>query len=149
MEACRRKHELAAAVLDLDSDLEDVQLASGMEELKRRLEMLLGAKPEAPPDMSVRERAEAAVLVQRRERVAEAGGQLLAAAFSFLGEILPASAAPAPDAVAAIKAGLRQCVETGEDGKVHLAVTLPGMEALDGLAAALAQMTAAGARGVA
>jgi superfamily II DNA or RNA helicase len=136
------KHELAAAVLDPDSNLEEVQLASGMEELKRRLELLLGARPEAALDVSVRERAEAAALVQRRERVAEAGGHLLAAAFSFLGEMLPASAspAPAPEAVAAVKAGLRQCVETGDDGKIRFAVTLPGAEALDGMAAALARL---------
>jgi superfamily II DNA/RNA helicase len=137
------KHELAAAVLDPDSDLREVQLVSGIEELKRRLELLLGAKPAAPPDISVREREEAA-LAQRRERVAEAGGQLLAAAFSFLGEMLPGSAAPAPEAVAAIKSGLRECLETGEDGKVRLAVTLPDAQALDGLAAALARLVAAG-----
>jgi hypothetical protein len=97
--------ELAAAVLDPDSDLEQVQLASGIEELKRRLELLLGARPEAPPDVSVRERTEAAALAQRRERVAEAGGQLLAAAFSFLGEILPSlpESTPAPEAVAAVR----------------------------------------------
>jgi hypothetical protein len=85
---------------------------------------------------------EAAALLQRRERVAEAGGQLLAAAFSFLGEILPApgSGAPAPETIAAVKTGLRQCVQSGEDGKIHLAVTLPGAEALDGLAAALARL---------
>jgi hypothetical protein len=136
------KHELAAAVLDPDSDLEEVQLASGMEELKRRLELLLGAQPEAAADISMREQAEAAALVQRRERVAEAGGQLLASAFSFLSEMLPASAsaAPAPEAVAVVKAGLRQCVETGDDGKIRFAVTLPGAEALDGLAAALARL---------
>jgi superfamily II DNA or RNA helicase len=143
------KHELAAAVLDPDSDLREVQLVSGIEELKRRLESLLGARPEAAPDWSARERAEAAAFGQRKERVAEAGGHLLAAAFSFLGEILPASAssAPAPEAVAAVKAGLRQCMESGEDGKIHLAVTLPGVEALDGLAAALARLIAAGEGG--
>ena len=140
------KHELAAAVLDPDSDLEEVQLASGMEELKRRLELLLGARPEAAADLSMREQAEAAALVQRRERVAEAGGHLLASAFSFLSEMLPASAsaAPAPEAVAAVKAGLRQCVETGDDGKIRFAVTLPGPEALDGLASALARLINAG-----
>ncbi len=136
------KHELAAAVLDPDSDLREVQLVSGIEELKRRLELLLGAKPAAPPDVSMRERAEAALL-ERRERVAEAGGQLLAAAFSFLGEMFPAAAAPAPEAVAAVKAGLRECLETGEDGKVRLAVTLPDAQALDGLAAALARLASA------
>jgi superfamily II DNA or RNA helicase len=141
------KHELAAAVLDPDSDLREVQLVSGIEELKRRLELLLGAKPAAPPDVSVRERAEAA-LAQRRERVAEAGGQLLAAAFSFLGEMFPAGAAPAPETIAAVKAGLRQCLETGEDGKVRLAVTLPDAQALDGLAATLARLVSPGQGGL-
>ena len=134
------KHELAAAVLDPDSNLEEVQLASGIEELKRRLELLLGARPEAAPDVSARTRAEADAVSQRQERVAEAGGQLLAAAFSFLSEMLPASGAPAPKAVAAVKAGLRQCVETGDDGKIRFAVTLPGAQALEGLAAALARL---------
>jgi len=141
------KHELAAAVLDPDSDLRDVQLASGMEELKRRLEVLLGAKPEAPMDVSAQQRAEAdaIVLAQRRERVAEAGGHLLTAALSFLGELLPPadSTALAPESLSAIQAGLRQCVETGQDGKLRLAVTLPGTEALDALASALAKLMAA------
>ena len=141
------KHELAAAVLDPDSELREVNLASGIEELKRRLEALLGAKPEGAPDESMRERAEAdaIALAQRKERVSEAGGHLLAAAFSFLGEILPAggSKAPAPQAVAALRAGLAECVETTQDGKLRLAVTLPGMQSLDALAAALAKLMAA------
>lgn len=141
------KHELAAAVLDPDSELREVNLASGIEKLKRRLEALLGAKPEGSPDESMRERAEAdaIALAQRKERVSEARGQLLAAAFSFLGEILPAggSKAPAPQAVAALRAGLVECVETAEDGKLRLAVTLPGMQSLDALAAALAKLMAA------
>ena len=49
------KHELALAALDPDSEVTEVQLASGMEELRRRLEVLLGAKPEAPPDRSQQE----------------------------------------------------------------------------------------------
>ncbi|MGH8695279.1 MAG: DEAD/DEAH box helicase [Burkholderiales bacterium] len=142
------KHELAAAVLDPDSDLREVQLASGVEELKRRLEVLLGAKPAAAPDVSVQQRAEAetASLAARRERVAEAGGALLAAAFSFLGELVPASVDPAelaPQTAAAVRARLLECVETGADGKVRFAVTLPGAESLDALAAAVARLMAA------
>ena len=143
-------------MLDPDSDLREVQLASGVEELKRRLEVLLGAKPDAEADVSAQQRteAEAVALVQRRERLAEAGGHLLTAAFTFLGEFLPppASTELAPETLSAIKAGLRQCVETGGDGKVRLAVTLPGAEALDALASALAKLMAArpgGGRGVA
>ncbi|WP_218280029.1 helicase-related protein [Verrucomicrobium spinosum] len=46
------KHELASAVLDPDSTLQEVALTSGIEELKRRLEVLLGAKVEADLDVS-------------------------------------------------------------------------------------------------
>jgi hypothetical protein len=38
---------LALAALDMESDVREVAVASGMEELKRRLEVLLGAKPHA------------------------------------------------------------------------------------------------------
>jgi SNF2 family DNA or RNA helicase len=43
------KHDLALAVLDMQSDVRQVALASGMEELKQRLEVLLGAKPHGAP----------------------------------------------------------------------------------------------------
>jgi SNF2 family DNA or RNA helicase len=46
------KHELALAAIDPDSRVKTVDLASGMEELKRRLEILLGAKPDAALDES-------------------------------------------------------------------------------------------------
>jgi len=39
------KHDLALAALDMESDVREVALASGMDELKQRLEVLLGAKP--------------------------------------------------------------------------------------------------------
>jgi len=84
------KHELAQAALDPDTDIDKVALASGIEELKRRLEILLGARPEAPLDESERRRREEeAERLRRRSRVAEAGGQLLSAAFAFLGEMIP------------------------------------------------------------
>ena len=51
--------------------------------------------------------------------------------------------APAPQAAAALRAGLAQCIEIAEDGKLRLAVTLPGMHSLDALAAALAKLMAA------
>ncbi len=46
------KRDLALAALDLDSDVTQVDLATGVDELRRRLEVLLGAHPEAPVDMS-------------------------------------------------------------------------------------------------
>src|SRR2546422_9078774 len=59
-------------------------------ELKRRLEVLLGAKPEAPLDESARAGQEKVAREQaQRERIAVAGGQLLSSAFAFLGELTP------------------------------------------------------------
>jgi len=39
------KHDLALAALDAESDVTQVDFKSGVEELRRRLEVLLGAKP--------------------------------------------------------------------------------------------------------
>jgi superfamily II DNA/RNA helicase len=84
------KHELALAALDPDAEATEVDLTSGVEELKRRLEILLGTKPEAPEDQSLKEQVqkETEELVARKERIASAGGQLVGAALSFLGEML-------------------------------------------------------------
>jgi SNF2 family DNA or RNA helicase len=140
------KHELAAAVLDPDSTLGEVQLVSGTEELKRRMEVLLGAQPAAAPDLSAaaKARGEISALAERRRKVSESGGQLLTAAFSFLGDLLPDAAVPPnPAATAALRESLTECVEPGEDGRPRLTITLPSAEALDILAATLAKLLAA------
>src|SRR5436190_13403035 len=83
------KHDLALAALDAESDVDQVDLAGGIEELRRRLEVLLGASPEAPLDESLRRESELAVARAnaersgRREKLAATGGQLLSAAFQF------------------------------------------------------------------
>jgi len=47
------KRDLALAALDANSDVDAVSLASGAEALKARLEILLGARTEAPDDVSM------------------------------------------------------------------------------------------------
>lgn len=139
------KHELALAALDVESNVENVELASGMEELKRRLEVLLGAKPEAAVDESVKakEQKEAALLA-RRDRVAAAGGELLGAAFTFLGELVADQQAdPASERMAdELKSRLSECVEEEDSGRQRLTVTLPDKAALDNLAHSLARLLA-------
>jgi superfamily II DNA/RNA helicase len=112
------KRALFLAALDVDSDVDQVDMQGGMEELRRRLEILLGARPEAPRDESLRmEREQEAAAVARaeqlpkvaqpeqamnsaepqpdnarrarREKLATTGGQLLTAALSFLDQLLP------------------------------------------------------------
>ncbi len=142
------KHELALAALDPESEIDEVDLSSGMEELKRRLEVLLGAKPEAEVDESNKRATESeAQRLARRERVAAAGGQLLSAAFQLLGELLP----PDQDTAASrhiasqLRASLAECVDHPKGARPTLTITLPDEAALDGLAASMARLLAANA----
>jgi len=143
------KKELALAALDVESEVDAVDMASGMDELKGRLEVLLGARPEAPVDETAKESSDQAtreISAAHRERVAAAGGELLGAAFKFLGELVAQqTTAPAPEAlVANLREGLSACVENDPTGKPRLSITLPDKSALDNLAQTLARLLATG-----
>jgi hypothetical protein len=174
---------LALAALDVESDVDQVDLQCGMEELRRRLEVLLGARPEAPRDESVRrdreseaarsaelERAAAADSTTaaasqtppdhepsaerqvRREKLAATGGQLLNAAFQFLGELLPAQPDSSPTNEAAnvlaatLKQNLTELVDQDDQGRPRLTFSLPDASSLDNLANTLARLLAHGQR---
>ncbi len=137
------KNDLALAALDPDASAKTVSFAGGIEELKRRLEVLLGAKPEAPPDESKKAEAEReADLLRRKEKMAEAGGRLLEAAFAFMGEILP----PLPESeralqiAATIKQNLAQCLERDQQGRLRMTFTLPDESKIDHLAKSLTRI---------
>jgi len=121
------KRELALAALETDSDVDAVQLESGMEELRRRLEVLLGKKPAAPVDESQKAQVQQEVdRLARKERIAASAGQMLTAAFGMIGELLPEP----PDGETArrmadeIEARLCECIETDSRGRSVLTVTL-------------------------
>jgi hypothetical protein len=137
------KHDLAMAALDPESAVKEVSFASGMEELKRRLEVLLGARPEAALDESQRAGAtrEVAQLI-RKEKVAEAGGRLLEAAFAFLGEMLPPQQETEGTRQMAetIKERLADCLDKDEKGRLRMTITLPGESMINHLARSLAQI---------
>jgi ERCC4-related helicase len=142
------KKDLALAALDADSDVDEVSLVSGAEELRSRLEILLGAKPEAPIDES--QKAEVAHSMDgpsaHRDRVAAAGGELLGAVFRFLGELVSEDATappPAPHVVSSLKQRLAECTEEDADGRPRLSLTLSNRESLDGLAETLARLLVA------
>ena len=138
------KHSLALAALDMESDVREVALASGMEELKQRLEVLLGAKPHGAVDETEKQRQQEAERLSRRSRVAEAGGQLLTAAFTFLGEMIPQREPTDSTARMAreFKARLDECLERDDRGRPQLTVTLPDETALANLARSLAALLA-------
>jgi hypothetical protein len=126
----------------MESDVREVALASGVEELKLRLEVLLGAKAHAPVDETERLRQQRqAERLARRGRVAEAGGQLIAAAFTFLGEMIPQKATNGAQQMAReFKARLEECMERDEEGRPRLTVTLPNEAALENLSRSLAAL---------
>lgn len=139
------KHDLALAALDMESDVREVALTSGIEELKQRLEVLLGAKAHAPVDETERQRhQQEAERLARRARVAEAGGQLVAAAFTFFGEMIPQREPTngAAQMAREFKARLDECLERDEQGRPRLTVTLPNEAALENLARSLAALLA-------
>ena len=143
------KHHLSLAVLDPDTDTSQVEMSTGMEELKRRMEVLLGARPEAAEDESMKVEVEktAAALV-RKEKVAAAGGQLVGAAFAFIGEMLAdqADGDGLEKLAGTIKAKLGDCMEKTADGRLNMTITLPDEAFLDTMAHSLASMVGLGAK---
>ena len=73
---------------------------------------------------------------------AAGGGELLGAAFKFLGELVAQQAhqPPAQTVVAELRAGLEACAETTADGQPRLTVTLPDRASLESLAQTLARL---------
>lgn len=136
------KKDLALAALDLDSEVDEVSMVSGTEELKNRLEILLGAKPEASPEAPTQiEKHD--VSHAHRERVAAAGGEMLGAVFSFLGELVAQDgqrSAPPNELVDNVKLRLGECLTEGDDGRQQLSITLPNRQTVDDLAATLARL---------
>ncbi len=139
------KQELALAALDPESDVTEIDLVSGIEELKRRMEVLLGAKPAAPIDESGKAEVEKEVRERaRKERIAAAGGQLLGAAFAFMGEMFSRheETEQTRRTAQALKERLSECLEKDADGKIRMTISLPDESALDNLAKSLAQIMA-------
>jgi superfamily II DNA/RNA helicase len=137
------KRELFEAVLDPDSDVEAVDVLSNLEELRNRLEMLLGAKPSEPISEVEKQRRDAELLrASRGERVSEACGALFSAAFSLLGEMLPESerTPPAQEMADRLRAQLLETLEEDSQGRPRLTITLPDHSSLDTLSRTLARL---------
>jgi len=137
------KQALFLAALDPDAEETAIDLASGMEELKRRLEVLLGQKPDAALDESGKEAVEReAASLQRGARIQSAGGQLLGAAFAFIGEIFAGKedTEETLQMAESLKSGLSESLDRGEDGSLKMTITLPDETALDNLAKSFARM---------
>ena len=140
------KSELASAALDFDSELSEVTMSSGIEELKRRLEKLLGEKPIASVDESMQIDVDQALIAtaERRDKVAAASGELLGAALNLVSQLLDQGQPVAPALVNEMSKSLATCVERDAQGRPQLKLTLANDEALQSLAKTLAQLLVQG-----
>jgi superfamily II DNA/RNA helicase len=137
------KQALFLAALEPESETVSLDLSAGVEELRRRMEVLIGEKPDAALDESMREQTKIdAGSLARRERVADAGGQLIGAAFNFISEMFPQKEETEQMAqlTETLKERLSDCLDRDETGKMRLTVTLPDESVLDNLARALAKV---------
>lgn len=145
------KKDLALAALDPDSDVTQVDMVSGVEELRRRLEVLLGAHPEAPVDVSQKQEVARTIdsATEHRDRVAAAGGEMLGAVFNFLGQLVSQDqpASPSDEAVTQVRSRLTECIEEDSAGRQRMTITLPDRRSLDQLAQTLAQLLLLGGAG--
>jgi superfamily II DNA/RNA helicase len=133
--ALSSKRDLAMAALDPDSEVADVDVRRQADDIKERLEVLLGAKPEAPVDETAKE---AASLATANDRIARAGSELLRAAFDLLGEMVGSRAAQKHEAVDALRETLDVRVALDERGKRRLSFAVPPRETLAALMRGLA-----------
>jgi superfamily II DNA or RNA helicase len=109
LELLGAKNSLALATLDLDNDTDFVEMSTGIEALKNRLEILLGRKPDKPiEEPEPQSTAEARPYETRRQKLSEAGGKLLSAVFDFLAELAPPPEAPTPERLGQSPDGLDQ-----------------------------------------
>jgi SNF2 family DNA or RNA helicase len=182
------KRDLALAALDAESDVDQIVMKSNGDDLKKRLEILLGAKSEGEYDESQRadRTAEVAESVdrisnppvpddsatqtspasfadlnnilplneqaqrERRERVAAAGGELLGAAFQFLGELVSQQnpqREPPPELALNLRNRLSECLSADDNGRQRLTITLPSASSLDSMTNALARLLSVGDAG--
>jgi SNF2 family DNA or RNA helicase len=137
------KKEVALAALDINSKIKKVDMVSGAEELKRRLEILLGRPEDAPVDISEIERQkQQAEKIASKEKIAAAAGELFISAFNLLGQIIPQRSDDGmlEQKKETIKTYLQDLMEMDDQGHLELKLKLPDQSALDNIAATLAKL---------
>ena len=116
-----------------------------MDDLKRRLESMIGKPPVAPQDRShkqrVQEEVEQLQRQQQEQQVAAAGSQVISAVCQLVNALIPPeSAAPDDSVLREVRGGLQSLVRQDEQGRPQLQLTLPDATSLDQLAGALARL---------
>jgi hypothetical protein len=132
------KRDLAMAALDPDSQVTDVDVRSQADDIKARLEVLLGAKPEAPVDVTVQE---ATARAASEERLAATGSKFLEAALELLGELAGGrDAETRAPLVADLRDKLDVKLVTDERGDRRMSFALPPGKIVAGLLRKVAEL---------
>lgn len=148
------KQDLANASLDIESEISEVAVSSSTDDLRRRLEQMALPKLAAPVDESSQRRTEAelAQIHRHREDISKATGDLVSAALSLAGNLLGGTpqvgdaehpSEPTPEHIAKVDClteKLSNTIETDEQGRPQLKITLPDQNALRSLADTLARL---------
>ncbi|MEL7338607.1 MAG: helicase-related protein, partial [Planctomycetota bacterium] len=142
LDTLNQKQELADASIDLDSRINAVAVGSGGDDLKRRLEKLIGPLAAAPVDESQAAAVEqqALQLTQRREAVSAATGQLVSAAINLAGRLAGDGSPPPTEKVETLQQQLSESMEVDEQGRSQIRITLNDQDSLKSLAESLARL---------
>ncbi len=134
------KKNLAIAALDYNSTVQEVDLVSGIEELKSRLEELLGAEQAIGEDPTSKEAREKE-LKDRQEKIALASGNLFSSMFDLLGNLMPSHPkAETNNNIAEMQNRLKQCIEFDDQGRPVLKMILPSEKNISDMAHILVGM---------
>jgi hypothetical protein len=134
------KRDLAMAALDPESGVVDVDVHTQSEDIKAKLEVLLGNKPEAPIAEGVKETTARAVT---NDRLAETGTKFVRAAFELLGELIGRDDPARGDHIVSdLSSALDVKVIAGENGEERISFALPAREKLASLFDGVARLLA-------
>jgi superfamily II DNA/RNA helicase len=132
------KRDLAMAALDPDSQVTDVDLRTQTDDIKERLEVLLGARPDAPVDETSKVSAS---LAADHDRLAQAGSALVNAALDVLAEVAGGNDASARDAIATgLRGKLDAKMVTDEGGRRRISLAMPSRDTLAALTRGLVDL---------
>ncbi len=143
------KQELANAALNIDSDVGAVAVSSSTDDLRKRLEKMVLPGMAAPVDQSSQRRAEAELAGLQRQRadISKATGDLVTAALSLAGNLIGgqnvSSTIERPEQTAKIEKltqQLSKAIDTDDQGRPQLTITLPDQDSLRNLAKMLANL---------
>ena len=138
------KQELADASINFDSDIGEVAVTSGTDDLRKRLEKMKLPQFAAPVDASrlAQVESESTRLAERRKKVSAATGELVTAALSLAGQLLDVGEGKQANesVVDGLATKLTESVDRDDQGRPQLTITLQDEQALRSLAGTLAKL---------